>query len=227
MHLLMRNSITLLELLFVMVVVGILSTIVIPQTKINPLQEAALQIVSDIKYTRHLALTDDTYDATNLDSNGNPKWYKERWQIYFSANSATDYKYGYTIFSDTSGNSTGQASSNEIALDPSGSGRYMTGGFTGGSKKLYFTDSSFNGMKELNIGHTYGITNVSLSGGCSYNRLSFDHLGRPFKGDHSTMSSSYHNGRLIVSNCIITITKDNQSIQIVVEPETGYPSVVF
>ena len=84
----MKKAFTMLELVFVIVVIGILSAIVIPNTRTNPVQEAAIDLVSKIRYTQHLAMTNDKYAAG--------AWYKNRWQIVFSGNT-------YSIVSDSNG----------------------------------------------------------------------------------------------------------------------------
>ena len=76
----MKKAFTMLELVFVIVVIGILAAAIIPSTRTNPAQEAAIQLLSDIRYTQHLAMMDDKYDATNAN------WFQERWQIRFVDN---------------------------------------------------------------------------------------------------------------------------------------------
>lgn len=76
----MRKAFTMLELVFVIVVIGILAAAIIPSTRTNPAQEAAIQLLSHIRYTQHLAMIDDKYDAAN------PTWFQERWQIAFTGN---------------------------------------------------------------------------------------------------------------------------------------------
>ena len=60
----MKKAFTMLELVFVIVVAGIIAAVVIPNTKTNPAQEAAIQLLSHIRYTQHLAMVDDKYDST-------------------------------------------------------------------------------------------------------------------------------------------------------------------
>jgi len=83
----MKNAFTMLELIFVIVVVGILAAVIIPNTKSSPEREAAIQLVSHIRYTQHLAMVDDKFDASDA------SWYKNRWQIVFNGNQ-------YSIVSD-------------------------------------------------------------------------------------------------------------------------------
>jgi prepilin-type N-terminal cleavage/methylation domain-containing protein len=83
----MKKAFTMLELIFVIVVIGILAAVIIPNTKTNSVAEAAVDLVSRIQYTKHLALVDDKYDRTN------PTWMRNRWQIVLSNNK-------YSIVSD-------------------------------------------------------------------------------------------------------------------------------
>lgn len=215
----MKKAFTLLELVFVIVVVGILSAILIPKTERNPLQEAAVQLLSDIRYTQHLAIIDDKFNAQDRD------WYQRRWQILFGKNVDSDEKWAYTIFADTSGNATGDANEAEIAINPMNPNQRMTGGYTG-ANALSYNDANFVGMKKLNLGNSFGVDDIDFSCG---QRLAFDHVGRPMKGDQSTMTGSYHAGseRLLKQQCIITLKKGTKQIAINIEPETGYASITF
>jgi prepilin-type N-terminal cleavage/methylation domain-containing protein len=215
----MKKAFTLLELVFVIVVVGILAAVIIPKTKTNPLQEAAVQLLSHIRYTQHLALIDDKYDSND------ELWYKKRWQILFGKNVKSNGRWAYTIFSDTSGKSSGDANELEIAINPENPNRRMTGGYTG-STKLDINHADFVGMKKLNLGMSYGITDIASSCG---QRIAFDYVGRPMRGDQSTMSGSYIAGsdRLLEEKCIITLKNSDQQLTIEISPETGYVKINF
>ena len=215
----MKKAFTLLEMVFIIVVVGILAAILVPKTERNPLEEAAVQLLSDIRYTQHLAIVDDKFDAQDA------RWYKKRWQILFGINVNSDKQWAYTIFSDTSGTSTGDANEIEIAINPMNPNQRMTGGYTG-AKSLDYNDASFVGMEKLNLGNSYGIDDMDFSCG---QRLAFDHIGRPMRGDQSTMSGAYHAGtdRLLKEKCVITLKKGTKHVAINVEPETGYVSIDF
>ena len=91
----MKKAFTLIELVFVIIVIGILSAIIIPSTKTNPVKEAAVQLVSHIRYVQHLALLDDKYGE-------GAKWYRKRWQIVFINSSKANYQYSYTCLLYTS-----------------------------------------------------------------------------------------------------------------------------
>jgi prepilin-type N-terminal cleavage/methylation domain-containing protein len=215
----MKKAFTLLELVFVIMVVGVLSAILIPKTERSPLTEAAVQLLSDIRYTQHLAVIDDKFDAQDAN------WFKKRWQILFGKNIKSNSQWAYTIFSDTSGQSSGDANEAEIAINPMNPNKRMTGGYTG-SDALDYNNANFVGMKKFNLGSTYGVDDIQFTCG---QRLAFDHIGRPMRGDQSTMTGAYHSGsdRLLKQDCFITLVKDNKHIMITIKPETGYASISY
>ena len=217
----MKKAFSLLELIIIIVVVGIISAAFLSKDGRDPLAEAALQVASHIRYTQHLAMMDDKYSLTDN------QWYKGRWQIVFGSNVGSDNKPAYTIFADKNGYS-GDPSTTEIAKNPANPKQLMTGGYTG-SPYLDITNSNFLGMKTLNLGKTYGVTSYELKDGCSGARISFDHLGRPLKGDNSTLSGPYKAGtrRLIKDDCHIVLGNGSKTITITVKPETGYVKVEF
>ena len=222
----MKKAFTLLELVFVIVVIGILTAIMLPRIETNPVQEAAVQLLSDIRYTQHLALVDDKFD-----SNDNA-WYKKRWQIVFSQGAQTDNEWAYSIFADTAGASTGQVDLSEVALNPLDTGRVLSGGYAGGPIQLDITSNSFLGTKKLNLGVSYGITDVTFSNSCNganglSKRIVFDHFGRPMQGDISANTHSYETINLVKNDCNITITDGEQSVSIIIQPESGYANIDF
>jgi len=79
----MKKAFTMLELVFVIVVIGILAAVIMPNVGSNPAPEAAVHLQNKIAYTQHLAQTDDKYDS------GNATWFQERWQIVFEDNNYT------------------------------------------------------------------------------------------------------------------------------------------
>lgn len=75
----MKKAFTLLELVFVIVVIGILAAVILPRVKTDPVAEAAVNLLSQIRYTQHLAIIDDKFAKNNT-------WYKDRWQIVLNGN---------------------------------------------------------------------------------------------------------------------------------------------
>lgn len=66
-----------LELVFVIVVIGILAAAIIPRMERDTIHEAAEQLLRDIKYTQHMAMIDNVYDDADA------TWYNHRWKIDF------------------------------------------------------------------------------------------------------------------------------------------------
>lgn len=223
----MKRAFTLIELVFVIVVIGILASSIIPKTSSTSLHDAATQLISHLRYTQHLAMVDDKFDSNDS------IWYKKRWQLKFSKGNGTEDKWSYVIFSDRSG--TGNPDPEEVAVNPLNNNRRLTGGSTGASM---IHTGDLNATTKMNIGKEYGILDVDFSTECRTGATSknilFDNLGRPLRGNSGDYTSSYDSTAskniLIEDGCTITIcsvsdcaTADNdEKIVIVIESETGY-----
>ncbi len=215
----MKKAFTMLELVFVIVVVGIISAMIAPSFGGNNLREAADQVISHIRYTQHLAMVDEKFDDANA------TWFKERWQIKFNNTNGSDNEWAYTIYSDV--DQDGAADADEFAKNPLDIMKILSGGWTTilyGNKKI---------SQELNIGHKYGVQNVQFTGGCASGVgelwISFDNQGRPLYRDSQNLTSVYNEGnsnRLIQQDCNITLTNGNENIVIQIEPETGYAHIL-
>jgi len=226
-----RKAFTMIELVFVIVVIGIITSIILPRINRDNLYEAAQQVVSHIKYTQHLAMIDDVYD------NSDSTWYKNRWQIKFSNTNGTDNKWAYVIFSDYE-NKDGNPNENEIAVNPIDSSKRLTGGYSGGLIE-YGDDKA---SEKLNLGHNYNINDIDFSG-CQIGnnngkkRIFFDNLGRPFTNNPELLDNPFKNGGssyLLRSQCNIelclvndcTLATSNEKITIIIEQETGYTYIL-
>ena len=75
----MKKAFTMLELVFVLVVIGILAAVMLPQMQSTKLREAAIQVVSHIRYTQHLAMIDDKFNAND------GLWFRKRWELLFGS----------------------------------------------------------------------------------------------------------------------------------------------
>ena len=200
-----------LELVFVIVVVGILASVAIPRMDRDRRQEAADNILSAIRYTQHLALMDDKF------KDDDPRWQRRFWRLYFGT---CDGKEFYAIGADDNmdGSSNARVDINESAIDPL-NGKYF-----------WAHDSSCAGsynIKDLSpsifIGKKYGITSISPSGGCSNKYIGFDHVGRPYNSSFVNSTEPDYNG-LLNSDCNLTFgfSDGTQSFSIIIEKETGY-----
>ncbi|AOO65848.1 prepilin-type N-terminal cleavage/methylation domain-containing protein [Sulfurospirillum halorespirans] len=219
----MKKAFTMLELVFVIVVVGILSYFAASSFQRNPLREAADQVVSHIRYTQHLAMQDDKFDPNDS------SWYKRRWQLLLSL--TANNTISYSILSDTPSSTNqyqGSPKANStytsvsVAKNPLNSNLYLIGT----SYSTFDNSSEERLTSELNIKKKYSVQSVTLSNSCQLSgstRIAFDYLGRPLKGTfHSFISPYPLADRLISQDCNITLTNGNQNVTITIKPETGY-----
>ena len=204
-----RFAFSMLELVFVIVVIGILAATAIPSLSRHPLQESAEQIATHIRYTQHLAMMNDVYDPTAT------KWYYARPQISFRA--CTGGGNYYYVGSDANYDSLSTIAESESAKDP------LSG------KNLYWlntqcTPTSYpNREQKLLLQETYGISSVISSCGST---ISFDNFGRPY----SSFSTTNPYGGQLTSACTIVLTHSNPiegTATLSIEPITGYVSIAY
>ena len=189
------RAFTVIELVFIIVVVGILAAVAIPRVERNGLIEAADQLSSHIRYTQQLAMNDNKFNAND------DNWHRKAWRIEFDGTR-------YFIYSDNDASGTSQA--NEYAVDPMNPAKLLTSAGDGTTKAQQ--------NKKLNLANTYSITNIAFGGGCAnQNHIMFDFKGRPM-ADNANLY-----GGLYTATCTITLTNDaGETAVIFVQPETGY-----
>lgn len=233
----MKKAFTLLEVVFVIIIVGILSVVIVPRMVPNNLSDAATQVVSHIRYVQHLAISNDKYDPQDVDVSAYDSWFEKRWRIKFTNSAETQNKWSYTIFDDRVGAATGQPDEDEIAVNPVDRDKKLTGGCSG------VNTSDPEATSEMNIGLEYNILDVDFSAACRVGTadktITFDHLGRPIRGSTASMNSAYDSAttatnNLISARCQIDLCDVNdctaaaadEKISIIIEPETGYSCVL-
>jgi len=201
----LKKAFTMIELIIVIAVVGVITAMVIPRFERDNLQEATEQVLKHIRYTQHLAMIDDVYDATQ------PRWFTRRWQIEF-LNCG-----GYKVYSDTDMSGVGDVT--EAARDPY-------------SGLLIYTDNTctINSLRDdehVRIGDWYDITNIQLTGGCAAAQsIGYDNLGRPYNDINASIPLLTSTSNLINNDCNITLTVlSGESAVITIAKETGYARV--
>lgn len=85
----MKKAFTMLEMIFVIIVIGILAAVILPEMRFSKTREAAIQLVSHIRYTQHLAMVDDKFGDNTVV--GVADWYQKRWQIRFNGADNENY----------------------------------------------------------------------------------------------------------------------------------------
>ena len=204
-----KSAFTMIELVFVIVVLGILAALAMPRFDRDLKQEAADNILSAIRYTQHLALVDDRHKFDDA------KWHRRFWKIMFAQ--CSDGTYFYRIGNDDDMDSTSTFEQSEAAIDPA-NGKFMYVANNGDC-------SASNVSPNIVIGKRYGVTVNNGTGGCTGKHIGFDHLGRPhtgFSGSTKPDYSSYMN-----SECILNFTmSDSTILHISIQPETGYAQIV-
>jgi len=194
-----------IELVFVVVVIGIITAVMLPRIDRDNVYEAAQQVVSHIKYTQHLAMIDNKYDAADINiPNPGDGWFQEMWQIRFQdCNGATEH--AYSIFSDRDHDAAIDAS--EVALDPLS------------RKRIDATACVASDAQDPNVvlSNKYNIETVTLAGPCfaANKYIAFDHLGRP----HVNVTNPVN---VAQAACTIYLESNDVNATIIVEPETGY-----
>lgn len=216
----MKKAFTMIELIFIIVVVGILAAVAVPQINRNSLVEAADQVAAHIRYTQQLAMNDNKFDPDD------PNWFKKLWRIQFSYTNIKESAEGwtYTVYFDRnmdgSPNGSGNFTNNDFATDPQNPNKFLTPGFQG---------QGINKQKDrinpkLNLTKTYDISNITFANCGAGQTIVFDSYGRPM-GQVADSSVPYD--RLFVGQnpCTITLTNNaKEQAYITVQPETGYVS---
>ena len=241
----MKKAFTLIELVFVIVVLGILAFALWPAKQPTQAFEAARQIVAHIRYTQHLALNDDKF-ATHIDTDGTKQniardWYKRLWRITFSDTQAdkncNSVGWRYAVYQNIAGNLSDSGQPNgeiEAAMNPAEPGKKLSGCYPGAHQ---------NTTSSMDLTKTYGILskkeNNKNEDGLKFDEFAtdsrikgiiFDELGRAYPSGEWTSpyddkrkfkftegTSSY--GRIKLS------AKDGSVAKILVFAETGYACV--
>ena len=208
-----RAAFTLIEMIIVIVVLGILTSLALPRLDRDVKQEAADSILSDIRYTQHLALTDNKHKFNEA------KWQRAFWK--FNIESCANNT-GLFMGIGTDMDYSEEPSLKESALDPL-NGRSMfwknTSDCSDGledpaiSSRIFLTDK-------------YALISIEGSGGCDgVQHIGFDNTGRPHVSFSNSDQPNYSS--VLTTKCTFTFTMLNDTtFAIDILPETGYAYIV-
>jgi len=213
-----KSAFTMIELVFVIIIMGILASIAMDSTDRDLKQEAAETILSHIRLAQQLALSDNKHRSDN-----DVRWQRAYWQ--FSMEICGD-DIAYRVGSDISlGGGVNGLSKYESAINPV-DGKYI---FSDDCQNLA-TDET----PSVLLSKKFGIlaSGVTASGGCDRNQILFDYLGRPHFRNTTYNNSDFSN--IITSDCNLTFTlstdQDNDGVDdnftITIEAETGHSFIV-
>ena len=215
-----------IELVFVIVVLGILASLAMGRMDRDLRQEAASTILSHIRLTQQLALRDNKHRSDN-----DLRWQNGYWEWRYTLCGSGDIY--YQIKSDGSNGTLGGGANqqNEAAIDPI-SGKYIF------LPTTYCTNRNKGSNNSENVAVTekYGISKIERSGGCASGGtrryIAFDYLGRPHHGRNGYNQPNFTN--IMTTDCNLTFTlstdQDNNgtmdSFIITVKSESGHSFIV-
>lgn len=201
----MKKSITLIELILVILLIAVVATFFIPQKTNSKFEESVNRLELYLKYLRYQALVDNKYDDEDS------LWYKKRWTLkFFRCRQSVGGIY-YSIYSDR--NKSGHPSVEDSMKDP------LT------NKNIH----SSNYCKENSINSKYvllsknGISNIHLS--CnetnSLGQISFASNGKVYSrlSNYENEENEYE----IEETCILKFYgSNNEEKEIKIESITGF-----
>lgn len=236
-----KKALTIIELIFVVIIIGIISAVATTMMRDDNLALATYQTLDHIRYTQHLAISEHKFDPKDHyyinyqpGSNGSEKgkFFRAWWQIRFQNVPPTEYSggwVGYSIYSDNDreGNIDGSAANPthiEAAVNP------IDG------MLLHNYSNCLRCSSDSNLNGKYGVANITLSGGCvvagftrvtngNLGAIAFDDKGRPYYGIADNNQNNPYQ-YILTSDCNITLAhSDGRQAVITIHPETGYAEI--
>ncbi len=212
-----KSAFTMIELVFVIVVLGILASLAMGRMDRDLKQEAATTILSHIRLAQQLAISDNKHRSDN-----DGRWQRAYWEWRYT--NCTNGDIYYQVKSDANlGGGTNQKT--EAAIDPV-TGKYI---FLPTSYCIN-RDKGSNNLPDVALTEKFGIKNIIRKGGCSAGQelnppkrgyISFDYLGRPHHGATNYVLANFEN--IMTDDCNLTVTmSDDEKFSIIIKNETGY-----
>jgi prepilin-type N-terminal cleavage/methylation domain-containing protein len=199
----MKTAFTMIELVFVIIILGILSFSIAPSFERDNASLAFEQMKSHLELAQQLALDNDSYIADSrfsesavpaVEENEAEFWFRKHPQMIITGNT-------YTVFSDAANNTfNGTVDVTDvIARNP--------------------LDKTL--IQDIDIETLYGVTlAMSQCNGVQTNIIAFDYLGRPHCRLTDGTNAPYAN--LATAAVTITLSENGNNRVITIEPTTGY-----
>lgn len=213
-----QSAFTLIELVFVIVVLGILTALAIPRYDRDIRQEASNKILSAIRYTRLMAMTDNVTFPNDTNTLKRDKWQRAFWR--FGIEGCSDNGIFYYISSDK--DFQGDIDANEVINDPT-NGLHLMGSNSAPCENSVQAGASSNIFLTKDYGIEDGDIDICTNNG---QYIGFDYLGRPHRGfAGSSGSSSPDYSTILHTDCTITINFGSSGldpVNIIIERGTGH-----
>jgi len=200
----MKRGFSLLELIFIILVVGIIASQSIQKNNLSKLTLAKNQIILHLKYARYIAMLDNKYDYQDIE------WYKKRWSLKFLNCQSSIGGIYYVIYNDLVSN--GAIKKEETLKDP------LTGNYIYSYQCT--KDSLYDKSKFVLLTEEYEIKsiNISCNETSTIGQISFGDDGKVY-AKAGKNESDYE----IKEPCSIKLyDKHNQSEEIIIYPNSGY-----
>jgi len=179
-----KSAFTMIELVFVIVVLGIIASIAMDKVDRDLKQEASSTVLSHIRLAQQLALNDNKHRIDNNDT-----WQRAYWQIQFIQcnNNEWSDRVGSNISLDDNKN---YFKKKESAINPS-------------DGKFLWTDdcSNLSDDESPSVALSKKFAIVSIISDCTQS-IAFDYLGRPHKGGVIYTAPDFKN--IMHQDCNIT-----------------------
>jgi len=192
-----------MEIIFVVIIISIITTQIIPKNQISKLNIARDKIILYLNYVRYIAHIDNKFNIADKE------WEKKRWTLKF-LNCSSDYNgLYYNVYSDMNGG-TGAYKKKDTLIDPLNN-KYLYSFHCRENKK---NDES----KHVLLTKEYGIEKVDVSCNTTstIGQISFGYDGKIY-------SQLGTNIKEITKQCRIKLfDSENNYTEIAIEPKTGY-----
>ncbi len=206
-----------IELVFVIVVLGIIASLAMERMDRDLKQEASSTILSHIQLAQQLALRDNKHQ-----SNNDPDWYTRFWQMEYLP--CDDGGFFYRVGSHSDHPNWGIDQKTEAAIDPV-NGKYIW------ADALCIPENDTS--ESVLLSKKFGITNIVNSAGCvAEDDIGFDYLGRPYNGIAIPTTANFSN--IMTTDCNLTFTMstdedndgNNDEFIITIRAGTGHSFIV-
>ncbi len=200
----MKRSFSLLELIFVILIVSIVATQSNIKNQLSKIKLAKSQILLHLKYTRYIAMLDNKYNINDSE------WFRKRWTMKFLNCQKSIGGIYYVIYSDEDKN--GAIGKDETLKDPLTSNHIYS--FQCTKDKL--SDKS----KFVLLTQEYDIENINVS--CN-STSTIGQLSFGFDGNVYTRLGNKPDDYILKEHCVISIfDKYGQKEEILVHKNSGY-----